>query len=85
MIDLYFWPTPNGYKPLIALEEYALDHRILPINIFRGERFAAHFLAVAPNERVPANVDYHPAAGGRPGSLFESGAILLYLAERGGA
>jgi GST-like protein len=84
MIDLYFWTTPNGYKPLIFLEETGMQHRILPIDIGKGEQFAPEFLKISPNNRMPAIVDHAPADGGAPVSLFESGAILLYLAEKVG-
>ena len=84
MIDLYYWTTPNGHKITMFLEETGLPHRILPINIGKGEQFAADFLEIAPNNRIPAIVDHAPADGGAPISLFESGAILLYLAEKTG-
>lgn len=84
MIDLYFWTTPNGYKPLLMLEETDVAHRIVPVNISRGEQFAPSFLAIAPNNRMPAIVDHAPADGGAPLALFESGEILLYLAEKTG-
>ena len=84
MIDLYYWTTPNGHKLTIFLEEAGLDYRIVPINISKGEQFAPEFLKIAPNNRIPAIVDHAPADGGAPLSLFESGAILLYLAEKTG-
>lgn len=84
MIDLYFWTTPNGYKVLMFLEETGIAHRLVPINISKGEQFAAEFLKVSPNNRIPAIVDQAPAEGGAPISVFESGAILLYLAEKTG-
>ena len=84
MIDLYYWTTPNGHKITLFLEETGIAHRILPINIGRGEQFAADFLKIAPNNRIPAIVDHAPADGGAPVSLFESGAILLYLADKTG-
>ena len=88
MIDLYFWPTPNGWKISIALEEMELPYRLVPVNIGRGEQFEASFLAISPNGRMPAIVDRDPTgsgeAGGEPLSIFESGAILLYLAEKSG-
>lgn len=84
MIDLYYWTTPNGHKITLFLEETGLPHRILPINIGKGEQFAADFLKIAPNNRIPAIVDHAPADGGAPLSLFESGAILLYLADKTG-
>lgn len=82
MIDLYFWTTPNGYKVLVFLEEARLAHRIVPIDIGKGEQFAPDFLRISPNNRIPAIVDHAPAGGGEPISVFESGAILLYLAEK---
>jgi GST-like protein len=82
MIDLYFWTTPNGYKPLMFLEEAGLEHRIVPVNIGAGDQFKPEFLAIAPNNRIPAIVDHAPAGNGQPVSVFESGAILLYLAEK---
>ena len=84
MIDLHYWPTPNGHKITIFLEETGLPYRILPVNIGKGEQFKPEFLAIAPNNRMPAIVDDEPAAGGAPLSLFESGAILLYLADKSG-
>jgi GST-like protein len=84
MIDLYYWTTPNGHKLTIFLEEVGLDYRIVPINISKGEQFAPEFLKIAPNNRIPAIVDHAPTDGGAPLSLFESGAILLYLAEKTG-
>ena len=84
MIDLYYWTTPNGHKITMFLEETGLPHRIVPINISKGEQFAADFLKIAPNNRIPAMVDQAPADGGAPLSLFESGAILLYLADKTG-
>ena len=84
MIDLYYWTTPNGHKITIFLEEAGLPYRILPINIGKGDQFAEDFLKIAPNNRIPAIVDQAPADGGAPISLFESGAILLYLADKSG-
>jgi GST-like protein len=84
MIDLYYWPTPNGHKITLFLEEAGLDHRIVPINIGTGEQFAPDFLKIAPNNRMPAIVDHAPADGAGSISVFESGAILLYLAEKTG-
>ena len=84
MIDLYYWTTPNGHKLTMFLEEAGLPHRIVPINIGKGEQFAADFLEIAPNNRIPAIVDHQPADGGAPLALFESGAILLYLADKTG-
>ena len=84
MIDLYFWTTPNGYKPLIFLEEAGVPYTILPVNISKGEQFEPAFLEISPNNRIPAIVDNAPRDGGAPISQFESGAILLYLAEKTG-
>lgn len=84
MIDLYSFPTPNGWKASIALEELTLPYRIVKINIMRGEQFQPEFLRISPNNRVPAIVDHDPPGGGAPLSVFESGAILLYLAEKTG-
>ena len=82
MIDLHFWPTPNGHKITMFLEESGLDYRIVPVNIGAGEQFRPEFLAISPNNRMPAIVDHAPADGGEPISVFESGAILVYLAEK---
>ena len=84
MIDLYYWTTPNGHKITIFLEEADVDYTIKPIHIGQGEQFNPDFLAIAPNNRIPAIVDHDPADGGAPLSLFESGAILQYLAEKTG-
>lgn len=84
MIDLYYWTTPNGHKVTLFLEETGLPYRIHPVNISKGEQFQPEFLAIAPNNRIPAIVDQAPPGGGAPVSLFESGAILLYLAEKTG-
>jgi GST-like protein len=84
MIDLYYWPTPNGHKVTMFLEEAGLDYTLKAVNIGKGEQFKPDFLALAPNNRMPAIVDHAPAGGGAPVSLFESGAILLYLAEKTG-
>jgi GSH-dependent disulfide-bond oxidoreductase len=84
MIDLHYWPTPNGHKITMALEEIGLDYRIRPVNINAGDQFKPEFLAIAPNNRMPAIVDNAPAGGGPAISIFESGAILLYLAEKTG-
>ena len=84
MIDLHYWPTPNGWKISIALEEMELAYRLVPVNIGRGEQFTPEFLAISPNNRMPAIVDHEPPGGGPPLALFESGAILLYLAEKTG-
>ena len=82
MIDLHYWPTPNGHKITIFLEESGLPYRIVPVNIGRGEQFQPDFLRISPNNRMPAIVDHTPADGGAPMSVFESGAILLYLADK---
>lgn len=84
MIDLHYWPTPNGWKISIFLEECALPYRMVPVNIARGEQFTPEFLAISPNNRMPAIVDHDPPGGGSPVSVFESGAILIYLAEKTG-
>ena len=84
MIDIHFWPTPNGYKVLLLAIEAGLDYRLKPVNISAGEQFNPDFLKIAPNNRVPAIVDDDPAEGDTPISVFESGAILLYLAEKTG-
>lgn len=84
MIDLYYWTTPNGHKISIMLEEAKLAYRVKPINIGRGEQFDPEFLTIAPNNRIPAIVDHSPKDGGQPLSMFESGAILEYLADKSG-
>lgn len=84
MIDLYYWTTPNGHKIMMFLEETGLPYRILPVDISKGAQFDPAFLAIAPNNRIPAIVDHDPTGGGAPVSSFESGAILLYLAEKTG-
>jgi GSH-dependent disulfide-bond oxidoreductase len=84
MIDLYYWTTPNGHKITMFLEEADLAYRIFPIKIGIGEQFKPEFLAISPNNRIPAIVDTEPAGGGAPVSVFESGAILMYLAEKTG-
>ncbi len=84
MIDLYYWTTPNGHKITLFLEETGLPNTVLPINIGKGEQFQPDFLRIAPNNRIPAIVDRDPTDGGAPVSVFESGAILLYLAEKTG-
>ena len=84
MIDLYYWPTPNGRKVTTFLEEASLSDRILPVNISAGDQFKPEFLAFSPNNRMPAIIDDAPAGGGDPVGVFESGAILLYLAEKTG-
>ncbi len=85
MIDLHFWPTPNGYKILIFLEESGLDYRLKPVHIGRGDQFKPEYLAISPNNKMPAIVDHAPVDGGGPVSVFESGAILNYLADKAGA
>lgn len=84
MIDLYYWPTPNGWKISIMLEECGLPFTLKPINIGKGEQFTADFLSISPNNRMPAIVDTLPSDGQAPLQVFESGAILLYLAEKTG-
>jgi len=84
MIDLYYWTTPNGHKITIFLEEAALPYRIVPVNISVGDQFTPKFLKIAPNNRIPAIIDNDPAEPGPPVTVFESGAILLYLAEKTG-
>ena len=84
MIDLYYWPTPNGHKITMLLEEAGLDYTIRPINISAGDQFKPEFLAFSPNNRMPAIIDRDPVGGGEPVTAFESGAILLYLAEKTG-
>ncbi|MCG7346918.1 glutathione S-transferase N-terminal domain-containing protein [Sphingomonas sp. ACRSK] len=84
MIHLHYWPTPNGHKITLFLEETGLPYTIHPVNIGKGEQFAPDFLKIAPNNRMPAIVDDEPTDGGEPISIFESGAILLYLAEKTG-
>lgn len=83
MIDLYTWPTPNGHKIHIMLEETGLDYRVIPVDINKGDQFEPAFLEISPNNKMPAIVDPH-GPGGEPFSLFESGAILIYLAEKTG-
>ncbi len=82
MIDLYYWTTPNGHKVTMFLEEANLPYKIIPVHIGKGEQFKPEFLKISPNNRIPAIVDHEPNTGGPPISLFESGAILLYLAEK---
>lgn len=84
MIDLYYWPTPNGHKITIFLEESGLPYKLMPVNIFTGAQFSEDFLRVSPNNRIPAIVDHDPVGKNEPISIFESGAILLYLAEKTG-
>jgi len=82
LIDLYYWPTPNGHKVTLFLEETRVPYRIVPVDINAGDQFKPDFLRISPNNRMPAIVDHTPADGGAPLSVFESGAILLYLAEK---
>lgn len=84
MIELYYWPTPNGHKITLFLEEAGLDYRIHPVDISAGDQFKPDFLAFSPNNRMPAIIDTAPADGGEAVTVFESGAILLYLAEKTG-
>jgi GST-like protein len=84
MIELYYWPTPNGHKITLFLEEAGVEYEIKPVNIGTGEQFNPDFLKFSPNNRMPAIIDRAPADGGEPISVFESGAILLYLAEKTG-
>ncbi len=84
MIDLHYAPTPNGWKISIMLEELGLPYRVIPVNIRAGEQFRPEFLAISPNNRIPAIVDHAPADGGGPFSVFETGAILIYLADKTG-
>ena len=84
MIDLYFWPTANGKKIIILLEELGLPYSIKPINVVRGDQLAPDFLRISPNGRIPAIVDRDPLGGGAPIAIFESGAIMMYLADKGG-
>ena len=82
MIELHYWTTPNGHKITIFLEEAGLRYRIVPVNIGAGDQFKPEFLRISPNNRIPAIIDHDPAEPGPPVSVFESGAILLYLAEK---
>jgi GSH-dependent disulfide-bond oxidoreductase len=84
MIDLYYWTTPNGHKITLFLEEVGLPYTIHPVNLSRGDQFKPEFLAISPNNRIPAIVDNDPGDAGVPVSVFESGAILVYLAEKTG-
>jgi GST-like protein len=84
MIDLYYWTTPNGHKITLYLEETGLPYQVIPVHIGKGEQFHPSFLRISPNNRIPAIVDHAPTGGGEPITLFESGAILLYLAEKTG-
>jgi GSH-dependent disulfide-bond oxidoreductase len=84
MIDLYYWTTPNGHKITIYLEEAGLAYKIIPVNISKGDQLKPEFLTISPNNRIPAIVDREPTGGGAPVAVFESGAILQYLAEKTG-
>ena len=84
MIDLHYWPTPNGHKITLFLDEAGVEYRIIPVNIGAGEQFQPDFLKIAPNNRMPAIIDHDPEGGGEPIAIFESGAILLYLGEKTG-
>lgn len=84
MIDFYYWTTPNGHKVTLFLEETGMPYRMHPVNLGKGEQFKPEFLAISPNNRMPAIVDQDPKGGGAPISVFESGAILLYLADKTG-
>jgi GST-like protein len=84
MIDLHYWTTPNGHKITIFLEETGLPYKIFPVNIGKGEQFKADFLKISPNNRIPALVDHEPKGGGAPIAVFETGAMLVYLAEKTG-
>jgi GST-like protein len=82
MIDLYYAPTPNGHKMTLFLEEAGLAYRIIPVNIGKGDQFKPEYLVISPNNKIPAMVDHEPTGGGEPIAVFESGAMLLYLAEK---
>ena len=84
MIDFYFWTTPNGYKVMLFFEETGIPYRVIPVNISKGEQFDAEFLEISPNNRIPAVVDQTPVYSNKPMRIFESGAILVYLAEKTG-
>ena len=84
MIDLHYWPTPNGKKVTILLEECGMPYKIVPVNIGRGDQFTKEFLEMNPNHRMPVLVDHEPKGGGEPIAIFESGAIMFYLAEKAG-
>lgn len=84
MIDLHYWPTPNGKKVTILLEECGLPYKIVPVNIQRGDQFSDEFLKMNPNHRMPVMVDHEPKGGGAPISVFESGSIMMYVAEKSG-
>jgi GST-like protein len=84
MIDIHYWPTPNGKKITILLEECGLPYRLVPCSIGRGDQFTDEFLKISPNNRMPALVDHEPVEGGEPIALFESGAMMMYIAEKAG-
>ncbi len=84
MIDIHFWPTPNGKKVTILLEECGLPYRVVPCSIGLGDQFKDEFLRISPNNRMPAMIDHEPKGGGEPIALFESGAIMMYIAEKAG-
>jgi len=84
MIDLHYWPTPNGKKVTILLEELGMPYKIVPVNIGAGDQFSDKFLEMNPNNRMPVMVDHEPKGGGKPLAIFESGAIMMYLAEKAG-
>jgi GST-like protein len=84
VIDIHYWPTPNGKKVTILLEELGLPYRVVPCNIGKGDQFTESFLSISPNNRMPAMVDHEPSDGGPPLAIFESGAIMMYIAEKAG-
>ncbi|PKQ06381.1 MAG: glutathione S-transferase [Alphaproteobacteria bacterium HGW-Alphaproteobacteria-11] len=84
MIDLYYWPTPNGKKVTILLEECGLPYNLIPLHIGRGDQFSPEFLKLNPNHRMPALIDHEPIGGGAPLGIFESGAMMMYIAEKAG-
>ena len=84
MIELHYWTTPNGHKITIFLEETGLAYKIVPVDIGKGDQFKREFLSISPNNRIPAMIDHDPADGGKPIPVFESGAMLLYLADKTG-
>jgi GST-like protein len=84
MIDVHYWPTPNGKKVTILLEECGLPYKVVPVNISRGDQFTDQFLGISPNNRMPAILDHEPKDGGKPIGIFESGAIMMYIAEKAG-
>ena len=82
MIELYYWPTPNGQKIALFLEEAELDYELKLVNLGKGDQFKPDYLAISPNNKMPAIIDRAPTDGGAPLSVFESGAILMYLADK---